>query len=111
MKTILFILLFSVTGFAEESPAPSSAPTSAVESNRNHYVICRNDKVVRTIRVEIKNGICRAIYSKEGQEDVVAKSGANEKCYEVVGQIRGNLEKSVWKCKDVEPDRISFTVE
>jgi len=78
---------------------------------KTSYVMCRNDKAVRTIRVDLTGAICRTFYTKEGKEEVVARSGTSAKCTEVAEQIRSNLEKSVWKCKEVAPDRVSFTLE
>ncbi|MFN7727844.1 MAG: hypothetical protein ACK5P7_01675 [Bdellovibrio sp.] len=112
MKAIVLtfsLLLYSGVGVSQENAATSEAsPSAAVKSG---YVICRNVKVVRTIRVDTSGEKCKAIYSKEGKEEIVAKSGTDEKCFEVAHQIRTNLEKSVWKCKDVEADRVSFTLE
>ena len=112
MKAIILtfsLLLFSGVSFSQENSATSETSPSA--AGKSGYVICRNDKVVRTIRVDTSGEKCKAIYSKDGKEDIVAKSGTAEKCFEVANQIRTNLEKSVWKCKDVEADRVSFTHE
>lgn len=108
---ILSILMISAVGHAQESAGSAPVAETAPVSGKSKYVICRNDKVVRTIRVDTSSSKCKAIYSKDGKEDIVAKSGTLEKCFEVADQIRTNLEKSVWKCKDVQEDRVSFTLE
>lgn len=117
MKAALLILtlIFSF-GFAsaqetkiEESPAASG---DAATKENSSYVICRNQKLVRTIRVDLKGLACKAIYTKEGKDDIVGKSGTPDLCYDVVHKIRANLEKhGSWKCKEVEPERVSFTTE
>lgn len=107
MKSVLMamaIVLLCVGSQAQEN-AEASKDTSS-------YVICRNQKMVRTIRVDLSNGgACKTIYTKEGKDEIVGKSGTPDLCYEVVNKVRANLEKSVWKCKDVKPDRVSFTQE
>jgi len=94
-----------------ESTTEKAKASEAIDKDKSTYVICRNDKLVRTIRVDLKKGVCKAIYTKNGQDDIVGRSGAPDICYSVVNKIRTNLEKTVWKCKDVNPDRVSFTLE
>ena len=71
------------------------------------YLLCRFDKSVRSVRVEIDNGSCTATYTKAGVDEVVAKSSSSEVCNRVAKSIRSNLERGNWKCKDVSQSRIS----
>lgn len=125
MRYLLGFLIFSQIAFAAETSSQGSGAVGDVQKVENEqsghgssqkpvlnsYIMCRNDKAVRTLRIDVKDGACQAFYTKLGQEQLVAKSGTPDKCIEVVNQIRQTLEKSIWKCKDVEPERVSFTLE
>ena len=111
----LIIISFSISAFAEEPKAadqkPAANETSKSSDEQNSYVLCRHQKMVRTIRVDTKGSICKAIYTKEGKDDIVGKAASPDVCLEVIGKIRSNLEKNSWKCEDMKADRVSFTME
>jgi hypothetical protein len=66
------------------------------------YVICKNQKTVRTIRVECpKNGECNTIYNKEGTDLVEGSNNNISGSQRILGNIKANLEKAAWKCNDV----------
>jgi hypothetical protein len=73
------------------------------------YLICKNRAVVRTLRVsqQGKGGGCVATYTKDGVDQIVGHSWAIERCAKVIGNIRENLEKAKWKCKDISEARVS----
>jgi hypothetical protein len=127
MKAIIvWTLLFGFVSraWSEETvttPAAGAIPaetavSQAVESEKkpdrdnSSYVICKNKKEVRTIRVEIQGPVCKALYSKMGKDELVAE-GTQKHCYGVVDNIRTNLEKNYWKCKDISPERVSSSFE
>jgi hypothetical protein len=122
MKSAILFLICCLSlsfAYAEEATVAqdssnadgSREPASIANKENSSYVICRNERRVRTIRVEVKGESCKALYSKDGADDVVGRSKEVTTCYGVVNKIRGNLEKGPWKCKDVSPDRVSFTQE
>jgi hypothetical protein len=91
---MVFLMIASLLAFAE------TKPTS--------YVICKNNGQVRTIRVEVDaQNICHTIYSKQGFEKQVGSGKNKGSCDQWLANVRANLEKSGWKCRDVE----SATVE
>lgn len=66
------------------------------------YVLCRNKKIVRTIRIEKQeNGECATIYTKAGQDRDVGGGKWIESCEKIVENIKGNLEKAGWTCRVV----------
>lgn len=72
------------------------------------YLICKNKKMVRTLRVLKKNnGGCAATYTKEGVDQVVGNSWAVERCTRIINGIKETLEKAEWKCKDISEARVS----
>jgi hypothetical protein len=95
LDLIMASLLFaSLMAFAE------TKPTS--------YVICKNNSQVRTIRIELDaENICHTIYSKQGSDKQVGSGKNKSSCDQWLANVRVNLEKSGWKCRDVE----SATVE
>jgi len=88
------MLLASFVAFADTKPSV--------------YVICKNNGQVRTIRVELDaQNICHTIYTKAGVDKAMGSGKNRESCNQWLTNIRVNLEKSNWKCRDVE----SATVE
>ncbi len=73
------------------------------------YVLCRSDKTVRTVRIEDHetDGVCRTKYTKLGVEQTVAVSKSKKSCNTVLDNIRSNLEKASWSCKDISSSKIS----
>jgi len=65
------------------------------------YVICRNQKVVRTIRVECVGSECDTIYTKDGADQVKGSNNNVSGGQKILGNIQANLEKAAWKCNDV----------
>lgn len=109
-KSILIssVLLMSFCLFAEEVTTEKVADKSADKST---YTLCKNGVAVRTIRVQLKGQSCKAIYTKEGTDQVVGKSGTPSVCYDVASKIRTNLEAGSWKCKDISQTRVSSSLE
>lgn len=71
-------------------------------------IICKNEKSVRTLRTEKTTTGCRAIYTKQGVDQVVGASVRDSNsCEGIIEGIRKTLEGSVWKCRDVKDSVIS----
>jgi len=78
-------------------------------SNNSTYVMCRSQKNVRTIRVANENesgGACTTFYTKLGKDKVVGTGNRHSSCYKFLNNIRENLEKANWKCKDISRAKI-----
>ena len=98
----LLSILFLVFGI--------SLPTHS-DPKKQSFLICQNKEVVRSVRIENKEGGgCVALYTKEGQDEVVGKSSQIQTCEEVVQKIKSNLVKADWKCRDVS-QRVSNSVQ
>lgn len=81
-----------------------SAPAQAEDEKDGEvkqYVICRNQKVVRTIRVECSGNECDTIYTKDGTDRVEGSNNNVMGGQKILGNIQANLEKAAWKCNDV----------
>lgn len=67
------------------------------------YVMCRNSKMIRTIRVEqnAEKGKCETVYTKSGVDRSVASGIHLSSCQQFVENIRRNLEVASWKCRDI----------
>ena len=70
--------------------------------------VCKNHKIVRTIRVikvndETKENKCVTMYSKGGTDKIVGGGKSFVTCTSVAANIRINLEKAAWQCKDMVP--------
>lgn len=100
---LLFIsLIFPVFTAAQET----------VEVENKSYWICKHQKEVRTIRVHVgTGGMCSTYYSKLGTEKVVGSGRNQESCHGFLNNIKGNLEKSNWSCRDISSTRITASTE
>jgi hypothetical protein len=86
----------SLRAQAEEAPPATPKPSA-------EYIICRNKKAVRTVRVEKDpNSVrCITIYTRNGVDKEVAHGLNHGSCVKIMGNIRINLEKANWSCKEV----------
>ncbi|MEZ4873640.1 MAG: hypothetical protein R2827_15645 [Bdellovibrionales bacterium] len=93
--TIVF-LLGSVSAVAESVDLP-------------RLIMCKNQKVRRTIRV-FKNseGECETVYTKAGVDRTVGTASVPTSCFRFVDNIRENLEDAAWKCDEVSQFKIEF---
>lgn len=72
------------------------------------YIICKSKGNVRTIRNDVDTqGVCHTSYSKDGRGKEQGMAKSRESCDKVLNNIRDNLIKSNWKCRDV--DAASFS--
>jgi hypothetical protein len=75
------------------------------------YYLCKNHKQVRTVRVMVDQGICSTIYSKEGAEKVVGSGKNYDSCIHFMDNIKANLEKSNWTCRDISSTRVTASLK
>lgn len=70
-------------------------------------LICKNKKIVRTVRITKENGRCQTIYTKNGKSQLIG-SGINPvSCQNFLDGVRKNLEASHWSCRDVKESSVS----
>lgn len=104
----LFKILFLVSALI----APGFATAeSTVEVENKSYWLCKNRKEVRTIRVQIDGAVCTTFYSKLGAEKNVGSGKNHDSCVQFLNNIKTNLEKSNWNCRDISATRITASVE
>lgn len=98
------VLFFTMLPVAQASQLPAIKPT---------YLLCKNRKTVRTIRIVELQGktgsdaSCKTIYNKAGIDRVVGQAHHPQSCLRFMENIRGNLESAHWKCRDVSSATIS----
>ncbi|MER2513220.1 MAG: hypothetical protein ABTQ25_12540 [Nitrosomonas ureae] len=96
--SFIFLFLFSF------SASLRVASNFAFAEETSTYFLCRNKKMIRTIRVErvpADNGNCETVYTKSGVDRSVG-SGINvSSCLRFAENIRRNLEIADWKCQDI----------
>lgn len=103
MKRLLFILILAV-GY-------TAAAAGTQEVDNKAYFLCKRKKQVRTIRVHINHdGICGTFYSKDGDEKMVGSGKAEQSCMNWLNNIKTNLEKSNWTCRDISDTKITAGV-
>jgi hypothetical protein len=99
IKILISLLILSTSAFAEDKAVEKAAEKATEKPN---IVLCRNQNTVRIIRVEKEEGgpHCVARYSKSGSEKEVGRALNFDNCVKIMQNIKINLEKSSWKCKE-----------
>lgn len=85
-----FILNFNHFSFAQTEVEPEV------------FVICKLHADVRTVAVHKKGEIYETIYSKYGKAQVIGSGRSLESNKGFLGNVRTNLEKSGWDCREVK---------
>ena len=99
MHKILISLNLMLGWVATAAPAPDV--TNAA------YWMCKHHAEVRTIRVAAMSGSCVTLYAKRGVEKGVGSGQFTESCLNFLTNIKTNLEKSGWTCRDITPARMT----
>lgn len=100
--TVIAILLWG-------GPARSEA---SLEVSNKAYWMCKQKNNVRTIRIQIDNqGICSTIYSKEGSEKLIGSGKSHVSCTNFLANVKTNLEKSNWVCRDIGDTKITADID
>lgn len=97
---ILISLVFALLGAVEVRAESESL-----------YVMCRNNGLVRTVRIVQKPEGCVTIYTKAGTDRVVGSGRYLISCVGVLKNIKANLEKAWWKCRDISQSQVSQSYE
>lgn len=85
-----------------------SISVASVSSAAAMTILCKSDKSVRTLRTDkTADGGCRAIYTKQGVDQVVGSSTRENGCASILKTIRQTLEASTWKCKEIKSGVVS----
>lgn len=85
---------------------PNSFAQAAVEAPLK-YVLCKNHKMVRTIRVDKdEDGSCKTQYTKSGEDRMVGFGVNDSTCTGFLKNIQSNLEQARWDCKDITSAKI-----
>ena len=103
-RIIATLMLLSVVAYAQDNEKIEIDPKLT-------QVMCKSKGEVRTVRITTQGATCKAMYSKAGVEQLVAKSGSTQLCFEVLHRIKKNLEEASWTCKDISSSRVSNSIE
>lgn len=95
------LFFLSIVISASGSALAQAAVEIKTQEQSPNFVLCRNQKTVRTIRVEKEDQKeCVAFYTKAGVDREVGRAQNLLSCQKIVENIRGNLEKAAWKCTE-----------
>lgn len=95
MQLSLTSILILVSSLAYAQNISAAKPSS--------FVMCRNKKIVRTLRVESggDDGVaCTTTYTKAGIDKVVGTGKFEPSCQNFLTNVRKNLEEAGWVCKE-----------
>jgi hypothetical protein len=77
----------------------------------SNFVLCKNQKAVRTIRIMPEGRGCTTTYSKAGVDEVVAENRFLANCRESLKTIQEHLEASRWACRSVDKAEVTYSAE
>jgi predicted transcriptional regulator len=87
---------------------------AGVDQKASAFVLCKNQKSVRTIRVtpdqQVKDS-CSITYTKGGVEELVGSNRSMTACKSILQKIRSNLETSRWDCRNVSSATVTSSSE
>lgn len=91
----------------------SSVAFASIDQKAAAFVLCKNKKDVRTIRVlnKLNNQGCLTTYSKGQVEEVVGEGRTLNGCQSILKNIQTNLENSRWSCRTVDMARVMMSSE
>lgn len=109
MKTTKFAIFVGVVAMSVLALAQAAVEPISKGAQANSFIICKNQKNVRTIRVEKDqaDNQCVAVYTKAGIDREVGRAQTVNSCFKIIENIKSNLEKADWKCK--EHEKVSTT--
>ncbi|MEN0058824.1 MAG: hypothetical protein AAGB31_08320 [Bdellovibrio sp.] len=83
-------------------------PSVKAADLNSSLVLCKHDKTVRTLRIEMsEDQKCRAIYTKQGVDETIGSAQSTSSCVEYISNVRKNLEEAQWSCREVKEARSS----
>lgn len=105
-RALVFLSFMFVASMASIAAAGTDQKAMA-------FVLCKNQKDVRTIRVLPENkDNCTVTYSKGGVEEVVGSNRSMQTCKSILKSVRENLESSKqWNCRSVETASVTTSGE
>jgi hypothetical protein len=72
------------------------------------YMLCKNKGKVRHVRIELDaDKVCHTLYWKDGAEKSLGTGRNVDSCKKVFENIRTNLAKSNWTCRDIASATVS----
>lgn len=72
------------------------------------FIICKLKGNVRTVKINLDDkGMCTTVYSKHGVEKEIGSGRNQGSCKNFLDNVRTNLEKSNWKCREVAADSVT----
>lgn len=102
-----------------------SAAAFAADQKASAFVLCKNQKNVRTIKILPDKSIelepktagakplngCAVSYSKSGVDEVVGTNKSLDTCKSILKSIQFNLETSKWSCRTVQTAVVTTSKE
>ena len=124
MRALELVVVAAIAlGFVFASGFSSAA--FAADQKASAFVLCKNQKNVRTIKILPDKSIelepktagakplngCAVSYSKSGVDEVVGTNKSLDTCKSILKSIQFNLETSKWSCRTVQTAVVTTSKE
>ena len=84
---------------------------ASTDKRASSFVLCKNQKSVRTIRVVPDEKGCTTTYTKSGADEVVEQNRSADSCKNRLKVIQEHLEASQWACRSVDKAEVTYSGE
>lgn len=102
MRAIILFLAFVGCSFVVDA---------SVQQKASQFVMCKNQRAVRTIRITPDETGCKTTYSKGGVDEVVEDNSKISKCRDRLKALQESLQASRWNCKSAQKAEITISDE
>ncbi len=90
----------------------SGAAFGAIDQKPSAFVLCKNQRNVRTIRIlPEEKDTCSVTVSKGGTEEVIGSKRSIETCRTMLRSVQNTLEDEKWSCRSVRSAQVTTSTE
>jgi hypothetical protein len=89
-----------VQSVVKPNPAPSAKPLSFL-------IICKNLKLVRTLRVSKGQETYDTVYTKAGKDQIIAQTRMFSSGKDIAISVKDKLVDSGWSCREISDSQLT----
>ena len=101
-RALLFVFLVTIfpsLTFSQNSSEPPKTPT--------FLIICKQQKLVRTLRVSKVKDLYDTVYTKSGKDQVIGQTRMFSSGKNIAVGVRDTLAQSGWACREVSDSQLT----
>lgn len=92
-----------------EAGTPAQPIAKSAEKTPSFLILCKNLKMVRTIRVSKGKEIYSTVYTKNGKDQVIGQTRMFNSGKNIAISVKDNLVSSGWTCREVSDSQLTIS--